>query len=753
MPPTCPSNFSETQKREYITHYRIRSLNHAFKKHIDSALIFPVDAGVLGFYQAKMDLILLDGSLSLQHTGSKRKWLGDAYDDNESGLNKRVFTNGTLTNGDSPLTTSSNINKSKRKATEEISKDSDRIASSDTTKKARGDLSYPTLPQVTETSRLFAKAADDDASSSTSAPAPAPATESTLNVESTASQRTSVAPSKPSASLFTNTPGPNRVNNAVVPGQSSTFKVPSFGTPSGTNFMSQFGQSAKKTEEEMAKAAKAKRKADEYDSDDSGDDEAAWERKYDEEQRAKKQKIEEAKTNTTFKFVPNKAPDDTTKYTGSAPASSRPATAASASSNISDPGSVLQTPSASHWENPWANLKPQDKDEAQGDEQSVSSDEDEPEAQASKIEAALTSDASSTSAPRSLFDRTETNSDGSLKRAVPTLSVNKQNDTPRSVGIFGQPSTFQSTSPSTPTAPRSGLFGQPFPNSQTTGLFGTPSDRSPNPKTALASPQLNNTWSNNSPIKFGGASTAPNLSFTSPSPAKPTEKEENSSPFTTLFGAKPASNSFGGQSATFGASFSSTPSTNTGSIFATSPKTSPPVPVVGFQFGGPSKPFSSLAAPLSFNSATSSRATSPGISTGGESAVEGDEQDGPADTQIDLASARAGEENEDCLLEVKAQSLEMQDKKWIKRGVGPLRILKNRSTGRVRIVHRVETVGKIILNVALMEGMTYNHATDKTVNFGVATGTGSINQWTIRVGLKEKAAELASLLEENKSNR
>ncbi|MCJ1434467.1 hypothetical protein MMC27_003836 [Xylographa pallens] len=775
MPPTCPKNFNATQKREYITHYRIRSLNHALKKHIDRALIFPVDAGVLEFYQAKMDLILLNGSLSLQNPGTKRKWSRDAYGDNENGpKNKRISTNGTPMKSDSALKASSNINNSKRKATEEISKGSDGNGSVDTTKKSHGDLSYPTLPQTSETARLFAKAANGDASSSTSTPAASTSSASgsrppfqfkpstaattaaakgpTFNMESAITQKTPASPSKPSAGFSTNTAGPNRINDTAVPAPSSTFKVPGFGTPSGTSFMSQFGQSAKKTEEEMAKKAKAKRKADEYDSEDSADDEEAWERKYEEEQRAKKQKIEEAKTNTVFKFVPNKAPGSTTKDAGSASASPQPAAAASASSNISGSGSVLQTPSESHWQNPWANLKLEGNSETQADDESESSDEDEPEAQASKIEAALSSDSISTSVPRSLFDRTETNSDGSLKRDIPTVSLNKQNETPRSVSIFGQPSTFQSTSPTSPTAPRSGLFGQPFPKSQTTGLFGTASDRPPNPKAALASPQLNKTWSTNSPIKFGDASTGPSLSFTSPSPAKPIEKEQNLSPFSTLFGGKPTTNSFGGQSATFGASFSSTPSPNAGSIFAAEPKTSPPVPVVGFQFGGPSKPFSSLAVPPPFNSATSSRATSPGISTGGDSAAEGDEEAGPPDAQIDLASARAGEENEDCLLEVKAKSLEMQEKQWIKRGLGPLRILKNRSTGKVRIVHRIETVGKIILNAALLEGMTYKHATDKSVTFGVATGTGRISQWTIMVGSKEKAAELARILQENKSN-
>ncbi|MCJ1396275.1 hypothetical protein MMC18_009164, partial [Xylographa bjoerkii] len=840
VPPTCPNNFNEIQKQEYVTHYRIRSLNHAFKKHIDSALTFPVEAEVLGFYQAKMEQILLNGSLSVQKSGIKRKWLGDVDDDNGNGLSKRVITNGTLTNGDSSLATSSNINKSKRKADEDISKGSDGDGSSDTTKKARGDLNYPTLPQSSETARLFAQTANGNASSSASAPtangidssqsstvgsqviaskssmfgssignnnsssflsmakaAPtsnaggaqslfqfkpstanktAPANEQTLsfgsNVSPTITQESSAAPGNLSGGPFANTAGLTGSSNAVSGNgqagnpasstQPSTFKVPSFGAPSGSSFLSQFGQNAKKTEEQ----AKAKRKADEYDSEDGEDEEEAWERKYEDEQRAKKQKIEEAKANTTFKFVPNKASSNNNKDAESALASRQPQPAASSSSNTFGSGSVLQTRPETHSANPWAHLQAEGNHETHGDDQSESSDEDEPEATVRNIEAALASDASSAPAPRSLFDRIETNSDGSLKREIPAPSINERKEAPQSRGLFGQPSSFPPTSFSTTTAPRSGLFGQPFPKSQTTALFGSSSDTSPNTKVASGSPQLNNTWPTGSPIKFGSASTAPSLSFTSPTPTKATEKEQNSSSFSTLFGAKPAISSFGGQSTTFGASSSSTPSTNSASIFAIAPKASPAVQTVGFQFGGPPKPFGSLAAPSPFNSAASSRATSPGISTGGESAVEGDEEDGPPDAQIDLASARRGEEDEECLLEVKAKSLELgsitpkdepqnnvsQEKKWIKRGLGPLRILKNRSTGKVRIVHRVETVGKIILNAALMQGMTYKHATDKTVTFGVATGAGNIAQWTIMVGSKEKAAELASLLEGNKSN-
>ena len=65
-------------------------------------------------------------------------------------------------------------------------------------------------------------------------------------------------------------------------------KPPQFETKNSTNFMSQFGDRSKEWEAKM----KSKRKAEEFDSDE--DNEEEWERKYAEEQRLKKQNIEEA---------------------------------------------------------------------------------------------------------------------------------------------------------------------------------------------------------------------------------------------------------------------------------------------------------------------------------------------------------------------------------------------------------------------------------------------------------------------------
>lgn len=82
--------------------------------------------------------------------------------------------------------------------------------------------------------------------------------------------------------------------------QGSSFTPPKFGNAQPANFFSQFGKIA----EENTQKEKASRKADEFDSDE--DNEAEWERKDAEQQRAKKQKLDKTVKSKIAKFVPGK---------------------------------------------------------------------------------------------------------------------------------------------------------------------------------------------------------------------------------------------------------------------------------------------------------------------------------------------------------------------------------------------------------------------------------------------------------------
>ncbi|KAI9776093.1 MAG: hypothetical protein M1839_000606 [Geoglossum umbratile] len=92
----------------------------------------------------------------------------------------------------------------------------------------------------------------------------------------------------------------------------SVLKPPSFGTP--TNFMNQFAKRA----EETAKKEKAKRKAEEFDSEEEDEDE--WERRDEKAQLAKKQRLEAENEVGAIVYIPGKGfslPPKTAKRRGS----------------------------------------------------------------------------------------------------------------------------------------------------------------------------------------------------------------------------------------------------------------------------------------------------------------------------------------------------------------------------------------------------------------------------------------------------
>lgn len=286
----------------------------------------------------------------------------------------------------------------------------------------------------------------------------------------------------------------------------------------------------------------------------------------------------------------------------------------------------------------------------------------------------------------------------------------------------------------------------PAPNS---GLFPSTPSTSIGTSTPLftltGSPGGDNTWKINSPIKFGSASSsAPGLTLTAPSPSKP-----------SLGGLFGPSSIFSSSKTDLSPNAPEKPSSN---IFNFSAGKAPTVGGFGFNFGGPpTAPIGTLAAPLGASNA-SSRATSPGITTGDNSAAESNAEGADDGTekheQLNLADKGPGEEDEDILFSVKAKAMifESSEKGWVTRGVGKLRVLKHRDTAKTRVLMKQDPSGKIILNAALLSTMKYEHMHSKSVKLGVATDVGKLVTWLIRTGKDEDAIELARILEENKSH-
>ncbi|TGJ81467.1 hypothetical protein E0Z10_g7292 [Xylaria hypoxylon] len=157
--------------------------------------------------------------------------------------------------------------------------------------------------------------------------------------------------------------------------------------------------------------------------------------------------------------------------------------------------------------------------------------------------------------------------------------------------------------------------------------------------------------------------------------------------------------------------------------------------------------------------APSSMGTTPVNGTPEPQAPHEDGQEAPQE-QISLTEGGPGEEDETILHEVRAKAIkyipvqqgdEDEGKSpWSTRGVGPLRVLQNKSTGAVRVLLRAEPRGHIALNKAILPDVEYKSKA-KTVNFVAADDNGSgLETWMLQVKKPESAIKLAEVLEANK---
>lgn len=142
---------------------------------------------------------------------------------------------------------------------------------------------------------------------------------------------------------------------------------------------------------------------------------------------------------------------------------------------------------------------------------------------------------------------------------------------------------------------------------------------------------------------------------------------------------------------------------------------------------------------------------------------------GPQQEQISLTDGGPGEEDESAVHEVRAKAVKLvtgggdsdeesgsnadKGKKkspWKVQGVGPLRILKNKTTGAVRMLLRAEPRGHVALNKAVLPDFTYK-ADTKYVKVTTATDDGKgLETWMLQVKTPALAQSLAEALEEHK---
>jgi nucleoporin NUP2 len=122
------------------------------------------------------------------------------------------------------------------------------------------------------------------------------------------------------------------------------------------------------------------------------------------------------------------------------------------------------------------------------------------------------------------------------------------------------------------------------------------------------------------------------------------------------------------------------------------------------------------------------------------------------------------EKDEDILHEVRAKALKFvpasekeegdgkakSSSPWSTRGVGPLRLLKHKESGLVRLLLRAEPRGHVAINRAVLPDMTYK-ADEKYVRLTTSNESGDgLETWMLQVKTKDSAKELAEALEKNK---
>lgn len=293
---------------------------------------------------------------------------------------------------------------------------------------------------------------------------------------------------------------------------------------------------------------------------------------------------------------------------------------------------------------------------------------------------------------------------------------------------FNNPFASSSAAPSTPmfggnSAPSSFTFNQqapstpnPAPASQNTSMFGQ------------------------GPPVFGASSNggngAPSFSFTGATPPQNNANPFAPKPAPGIFAGAGSLQPTGGDVNTRGGKLSSTILLSSQHDILTYPSGSP--------FPAPS-----------------SMGTTP---VNGTPEPQTQNEDGEAThEQISLTNGGPGEEDETILHEVRAKAIkyvpivkgseEEEENKspWSTQGVGPLRVLKNKTTGSVRVLLRAEPRGHIAMNKALLPDVEYK-AKDKTVNFVASNESGSgLETWVLQVKKSDFAQQLAGVLETNKS--
>ncbi|KAJ4306232.1 hypothetical protein N0V88_001030 [Collariella sp. IMI 366227] len=300
------------------------------------------------------------------------------------------------------------------------------------------------------------------------------------------------------------------------------------------------------------------------------------------------------------------------------------------------------------------------------------------------------------------------------------------------------------------------LFGSTIGGAEAKPLFGSTVPAAEN------KPLFGNTPSSSGPIfSFGGSAT--------PAPPQPAAPQQSGS----IFGAAAGGSSFSFAAGGSDSNAIKNPFSSDGSYSAPSSfnfgSDAPAASSTPFAFGG-----GAAATPtISFGGAPSN--TAPGATSGPLGNYAGGLY--PGAEQISLVDGGPGEEDESAVHEVRAKALKLvtdadsdddesggsgsvdksaaataaKKSPWKVMGLGPLRLLKHKTTGAVRMLMRAEPRGNVALNKAVLPNFAYK-ADNKYVKVTTAADSGKgLETWMLQVKTADAAKALAAALEEHKN--
>ncbi|KAI8430005.1 hypothetical protein MSG28_000452 [Choristoneura fumiferana] len=176
----------------------------------------------------------------------------------------------------------------------------------------------------------------------------------------------------------------------------------------------------------------------------------------------------------------------------------------------------------------------------------------------------------------------------------------------------------------------------------------------------------------------------------------------------------------------------------------------------------PQNPTESVTFDFVFKPKTQTKAKSPMKSSGNERGEESDDNEYASEDEghhieitpiipmPDKVKVVTGEEDEEELYGHRAKLLKFDSGEWKERGIGVVKVLKHKVTGKLRVVMRREQIFKICLNHALTSDINYNLKDEKNWIFAAndfSEGELSTQSFCLKFKTKEIALEFKNAID------